>query len=133
MKRTGQPRPRQTTVRRRKRRTRQNRRKAVLTYKRVVVAILILGSIFLAQKFYRLWEIKQDMSQTIQKEEQLKEENQKLSDKKRSLEYTRRNHTTGTRAIWTCKAGGNPISTVMTRPVYFFQATYLAIEIFDVY
>lgn len=85
MKRTGQPRPRQTTVRRRKRRTRQNRRKAVLTYKRVVVAILILGSIFLAQKFYRLWEIKQDMSQTIQKEEQLKEENQKLSDKKDRL------------------------------------------------
>lgn len=85
MKRTGQSRSYETAVKRRKSRPRRNKRKAVLTYKWVVIIILILGSIFLAKKFYRLWEIKQDMSQTIQQEEQLKEENEKLHEKKARL------------------------------------------------
>lgn len=82
MKRTGTPRtPR--PVRRRK--VRRKKKAGWSLYKRIVVAILIFGSLFLGSRIYELWQIQQDMAITVRQEQELADENQKLHDEKDRL------------------------------------------------
>ena len=83
MKRTKQQRPVPQGRRRKSRRKKKARWSA---YTRLVVVLLIAGTVFLSIKLYELWEIRQDMQITIRQEQELTEENQRLHNQKDLLE-----------------------------------------------
>lgn len=78
MKQTGRRRPANL------KRQRKNRKKKapISKYRICIIIILIFGGLFLSTKLYQLWEIHQDMSQTLQQEQQLKEENERLKERR---------------------------------------------------
>lgn len=72
------------TQRRRKRRVKK--KNPLGLYKIAIIIILVFGGIYLGSKLYQLWKIHQDMQLTIQQEQILVEENEKLSNDKARLE-----------------------------------------------
>ena len=72
VKRTGRPRP---SGQGRRRNVRRRQKAGWSLYKRIVVAILIFGGLFLGSKIYELWQIQQDMTITVNQERELTEEN----------------------------------------------------------
>lgn len=82
VKRTGRPRP---SGQGRRRNVRRRQKAGWSLYKRIVVAILIFGGLFLGSKIYELWQIQQDMTITVNQERELTEENQKLHEEKDRL------------------------------------------------
>ncbi|MCH4178306.1 MAG: septum formation initiator family protein [Megasphaera sp.] len=65
------------------RRKLRNKKKTTWTkYRICILFILIFGGLFLSTKLYQLWEIHQDMRQTLQQEQELTEENERLKARK---------------------------------------------------
>ena len=74
-------------VRRKKRRKpRRKRRPGLLSrirqmrslYNLVILAIIIAGVYFIGGRLHRVWEIREDMTQTLQQEQLLRDENTRL-------------------------------------------------------
>lgn len=73
-------------VRRKKRRKpRRKRRPGLLSrirqmslYNLVILGIIIAGFYFIGGRLYRVWEIREDMHQTLQQEQLLRDENTRL-------------------------------------------------------
>lgn len=70
---------------RRRRRVRRRKKTGTSLYKKIIIAILIFGGIFILNRLYLLWEIHRDMQVTIKQEQELTEENHELTDKKSKL------------------------------------------------
>ena len=70
---------------RRRRRVRRRKKTGTSLYKKIIIAILIFGGIFILNRLYLLWEIHRDMRVTIKQEQELTEENHELTDKKSKL------------------------------------------------
>lgn len=67
------------------RRRRRKKKKGMALYKAIVLFILLVGGLFLCLRLYQLWQIHEDMKQTLLQEQALTEENQKLKDRKKQL------------------------------------------------
>jgi len=78
------PEAQQRAVRRPRRR--RKKKSSLSLYKLVVIVILIFGGLFISLKMYQLWKIHQDMEITVQQEERLIEEHQKLQQEKQNLD-----------------------------------------------
>ena len=65
-----------------RRRLRRKKKTTWTKYRICILFILILGGLFLSTKLYQLWEIHQDMGQTLRQEQELKEENDRLKARK---------------------------------------------------
>ena len=68
----GRPRPRR----------RRKKKKGLTWYKVFVICILLIGGLFLCSRLYQLWQIHEDMQETLRQEQRLSEENKKLKEKK---------------------------------------------------
>lgn len=72
--------------RRRLRRRRKAKRNTSLSkYKIVVIIVLILGTLILGRKGYILYQIHEEMQHTLQLEQSLRDENERLKQRKENL------------------------------------------------
>ena len=67
------------------RRRRTKKKKGMTLYKGIVLLILLVGGVFLCLRMYQMWQIHEDMKRTLQQEQALTEENQRLKDRKEQL------------------------------------------------
>lgn len=67
------------------RRRRTKKKKEMTLYKGIVLLILLVGGVFLCLRMYQMWQIHEDMKRTLQQEQALTEENQRLKDRKEQL------------------------------------------------
>lgn len=70
---------------RQRRRKKVKKNKSLGTYKIAVCIVLIIGTIILGMKLYNLWQVHEDMKRTLQQEQNLREENARLQQRKDSL------------------------------------------------
>lgn len=61
------------------------KKKGMTLYKGIVLLILLIGGVFLCLRMYQIWQIHEDMKRTLQQEQALTEENQRLKDRKEQL------------------------------------------------
>ncbi len=52
----------------------------------IIIVLLLFGGVVICQKLYQLWEIHRDMQMTLQQEEMLQQEQERLKVEKNHLE-----------------------------------------------